>query len=64
MEIGAVPVEFLEMLTPLTAIVLLVGACWGGLSFWRRLQVLQMEIDLLMGELHKLQSEPATRSIQ
>jgi hypothetical protein len=47
------------MLALLAAIVVVVGACWGGLSFWRRLQVMQTEIDMLMGELHKLQSESA-----
>jgi hypothetical protein len=44
--------------------ILFVCACWAGLSFWGRLRVLQMEIDLLMGELHKLQTEAATRSSQ
>jgi hypothetical protein len=35
------------------------GAAWGGFRLLRHLKVLQMEVDLVLGELHKLRLETA-----
>jgi hypothetical protein len=44
------------MLT-LLEVALVLALAWGGFCVWRRLRVMQAEIDLMMGELHKLRLE-------
>jgi hypothetical protein len=42
-------------------LVLLVGATWGGLRLRKQVEVLQAEIAIVMGEIHKLRTLPAAR---
>jgi hypothetical protein len=50
-----------EMLTLVAGafLVLVVGAIWGGLRLRKQVEVLQAEIDIVMGEIHKLRTLPA-----
>jgi hypothetical protein len=49
--------EFFKMLTLLAVTLLAVGAAWGGFRLWTHLEVLKLEVDLVLDELHKLRLE-------
>jgi hypothetical protein len=40
-------------------LLLVVGATWGGLRLRKQVEVLQAEIAIVMGEIHKLRTLPA-----